>query len=412
VRTAREEAGVNVLDGLRVIDLTTGVAGPSCTKILADFGAEVIKVEPRAGDPGRDLPPFAGDEPGLERSLTFLYLNTSKRSVTIDPEHPEGAALLRGLIERADILVEDLDPGAMAELGLGYDELREDHPQLVYASITPWGQNGPYVELGLRASELTLQGMGGPVNATGVADREPLKLAGNLAQMQAGMVAAYAIVATVYRVEGGGGGDHIDVSIYETQMGTRDRRTSSLTTYAYTGYSSRRPEAGAIPLAQGLQPTSDGYVNIWAVGPKIDQFVTMIGREDLAGDARLRAQRSTIEPALVDELQTAYFEWSMAKTAREAVTEAQSFGLYAGVVNTPEKLVTDPHYRERGVWERIDHPAIGEAEYPGRPFILSETPRPPARRAPLLGEHTAEVLTELLEVPRERLPRLRALGAI
>jgi formyl-CoA transferase/CoA:oxalate CoA-transferase len=403
---------VEALEGIRVIDLTTGVAGPHCTKLLADFGADVIKIEPAAGDPTRNVPPFAGDIPHPERSLLFLHLNTNKRSVTIDPETEDGLDLLLGLVERADVIVEDFDPSGAAELGLGYEQLSADRPELVYASITPWGQNGPYVDLGFRASDIVLQGMGGPVTQTGSPEREPLKLGGSLAMMQAGLVAAWGVAMTMLRVEAGGEGDHIDVSIYETQMGTRDRRTTSLTAYAYQGTNSARRGLGGIALAAGAQPCSDGFVNITAIGPKIDQFVAMIGRDDLVGDPRLRQPPLSLDPAFVEEIQVAYLGWSMARTKREALIEAQSHGLLSGVINTPADLLDDPTFRARGVWEEIDHPVAGRFEYPGRPLIMYETPRQHPERAPLLGEHTVEVLTELLELSAEELPLLKGVGAI
>ncbi len=405
------EGGVNALEGLRVVDFSTGVAGASCTKLFADYGADVIKVEPTGGDPLRRVPPFAGDIPDPERGLLFLSLNTNKRSVSLNLETEDGLTLARSLAATADIVVESDEPGAMAEIGLGYEDLCETRPGVVYASITPWGQDGPYVDLGFRASELTLQGMGGPVIQTGSADREPLKLGGNVAQIQAGTVAAYAVMLAVLRAEAGGEGDHIDVSIYETQAGSRDRRTIGLTTYAYQGTISGRRTLSGYALASGVQPCLDGEVDILAPGPKIHDFVRMIGREDLAGDPRLNQPPPTLDPAFVQEIATAYLGWSMQRTKRDAVAEAQSYGLLAGIINTTDDLITDPHYRDRGVWETVEHPVAGTFEYPGRTLLLSDTPRPPAHRAPLFGEHTAEVLAEL-GVPRERLVTLRGVGAI
>ena len=404
---------MQALDGIRVVDLTTGVAGPHCTKLLADFGAEVIKVEPPGGDPTRNVPPFAGDVPHPERGLLFLHLNTNKRSVTIDPETEDGLDLLLGLIEHADVVVEDLDPGDAEELGVGYEQVSADRPGLIYCSITPWGQNGPYVDLGFRASDLVLQGMGGPVAATGSPEREPLKLGGSLALLQAGLVGAWSVAMTLLRVEAGGDGDHIDVSIYETQMGSRDRRTTSLTTYAYQGTpSGRRGGVAGLVLGGGAQPCLDGYVNITAIGPKIHQFVEMIGLGHLSGDERLMQPPLTLDPAFVEEVSTAYLAWSMARTKRDALIEAQSYGLLSGVINTPEDILTDPVFRERGVWEAIEHPVAGTFEYPGRPLVMGETPRAHPRRAPLLGEHTAEVLTDLLGVEAADLPLLKGVGAI
>ena len=207
---------MNALEGIKVVDFTTDVAGPNCTKLLADFGADVVKVEPPEGDPARNVPPFVADIPGVDRSLLFLHLNTNKRSITVDRTTARGQQLLRTLIADADVVVEDADPGDMATVGLDYDSLATNQPNLVYASITPWGQTGPYARMKLRSSELILQAMGGPVIQTGAADREPIKLGGNVALMQAGIVAAYGIVAAVLRAEAGGGGDYIDASIYET----------------------------------------------------------------------------------------------------------------------------------------------------------------------------------------------------
>ncbi len=403
---------MNALDGVRILDLTTGVAGPNCTKLLADFGADVVKVESRTGDPTRSTPPFAGDVPGPERSLLFLHLNTNKRSVTINPERASGRDLLRRLAEAAHVVVEDREPGALGALGLDYATLSGVHPDVVYVSITPWGQTGPYAEMRLRASELTYQGMGGPVLQTGSAAREPLKLGGQLAQLQAGVVAAYAAVITLFRAEDGGGGDHVDISIYQTQAGTRDRRTISMTSYSYIGMSARRTLSSGLSLAAGVKPTADGYINLLATGrQRMDQFIEMIGRDDLVGDPRLVQQPTTLDPAFVEEVAASYLGWLMQHGKREAVAEAQRRGLLAGVVNTPEDLVSDPHYRARGVWETIEHPLAGTFEYPGRPFIMSETPRPPARRAPMLGEHNAEVLGEL-GVDASDFPQLYADGVI
>ena len=404
---------MNALEGIKVVDFTTDVAGPNCTKLLADFGADVVKVEPTEGDPARNVPPFVADVPGVDRSLLFLHLNTNKRSITVDPTTDRGVQLLWTLIEGAHVVVEDGEPGAMRYLGLDYEECSGTNPNLVYASITPWGQTGPYARMKLRSSELILQAMGGPVIQTGAADREPLKLGGNVALMQAGIVAAYGIVAAVLRAEAGGGGDHIDVSIYETQAGTRDRRTTYLTSYAYQGSPGKRVAGTGLSLVGGVRPCLDGYVNLLVIGPaRTNQFVDMIGRPDLTDDPRMLQSPTAIDPAFAEEVQASFLTWLMQHTKQEIVAEAQSRGILAGAVNSPADLVADPHYRERGVWETVDHPETGPVEYPGRPFKLSATPRPTARAAPRLGEHNAEVLAERCAVEPSELPALRAAGVI
>ena len=404
---------MNALEGINVVDFTRDVAGPNCTKLLADFGADVVKVEPPEGDPSRNMPPFVADLPGVDRSLLYLHLNTNKRSITVDRTTARGQQLLRALIADAHVVVEDCDPGELATVGLDYDTLAEGHANLVYASITPWGQTGPYARMKLRSSELILQAMGGPVIQTGAADREPLKLGGNVALMQAGIVAAFGIVSAVLRAEAGGGGDHVDVSIYETQAGTRDRRTTYLTSYAYQGHPGKRVAGTGLSLIGGVRPCLDGYVNLLALGPaRTNQFVDMIGRPDLVDDARMLQSPTTIDPAFVEQVQASFLGWLMQHTKREIVAEAQRRGLIAGAINTPADLVSDPHYRERGVWETVDHPETGPVEYPGRPFRMSATPRPAARAAPRLGEHNAEVLAERCGIEPSELPALRASGVI
>ncbi|MGH2584279.1 MAG: CaiB/BaiF CoA transferase family protein, partial [Dehalococcoidia bacterium] len=269
------------LEGVRILDLTHHIAGPYCTKLLADYGADVIKVErPPAGDPARRAGPFFEDTPHLEGSALFLHLNTNKQSVTLDLKTALGREVALRLTAEADIVVENFRPGVMADLGLDYDALRAVNSNVILTSISNFGQTGPYRDL--PASEITLYAMGGPMNVTGNRNHYPLKLGGNVVQYHAGAVAAYATMLALYSVEDGGDGEHIDVSIYETQAGFRDRRTIYLTAHSYTGEVGRRPETGIRP-GIGVRPTADGYVNIHATGKgKLAAFLRMIGREDLA----------------------------------------------------------------------------------------------------------------------------------
>src|SRR5688572_21648078 len=190
------------LEGLRVLDLTTDVAGPFATKMLADFGADVLKVEPPEGDPARRFGPFPGDEAHPERSGLFLHLNTNKRSITLDPSSEVGAARIRGLAARHDVVVEDYAVGDSERWGWDWTALSADRPEFIMCSVTPFGQTGPYRDY--RGSEITLQAMGGPLHQTGHIEREPLKLGGHVAHYHAGLVAALGILTTLRRVEAGG----------------------------------------------------------------------------------------------------------------------------------------------------------------------------------------------------------------
>lgn len=397
------------LEGMRVLDFTTGVAGPYATKLLADHGASVLKVEPLNGDSARRDGPFAGDEPHVEGSARFLHLNTNKRGMTLNLETGEARGIVRRLVTERDVVVEDFDPGYLRERGLGYEDLEALRSGIILVSITPWGQSGVYV--GYKQTDLIAQAMSGPMLWTGSAEREPIRLAGATAHYHAGAMTALATMMAYYRQELAGEGDHVDISIYETQASSRDRVQPHLTQHSYNGMEPRRRGAG-ISLASGVRPCADGYVNIaGGTSDRLPRFLRMIGREDLIEDERLRAAPALVPPELVEDIEASYLAWLMPRTKREVVAEAQRARVMAAAIYTPEDLLSDPHYRARGVWETIDHPHSGPVEYPGRPFVLSESPRVPAGRAPLLGEHTAEELKDLGYRDAD-LTRLRELSVI
>jgi crotonobetainyl-CoA:carnitine CoA-transferase CaiB-like acyl-CoA transferase len=399
------------LAGVRILDLTHHIAGPYCTKVLADYGADVIKIErPPAGDPARRMGPFFRDEPHLEGSALFLHLNTNKQSVTLNLAAPLGREIALRLAAESDIVVENFRPGVVDRLGLGYDELRRVKPDIILTSISNFGQTGPYRDL--PASELTLSAMGGPMNVTGNRNHEPLKLGGHVVQYHAGAVSAYATMVALWDVENGGEGDHVDVSIYETQMGFRDRRTIFLTAHAYTGDIGLRPEAGIRP-GVGVRPTADGYVNIHATGRgKFTSLLRMIGRDDLVDDPRTVSYITLMQhPDLAEEVEASYLAWLVQQPKREAAATAQANRLLAAPVNTIADVLDDPAFAARGAFEVIDHPHTGPQRYTSRPFVMYESPRPPARRAPLLGEHTMSVLTRL-GYAREDVGRMGAMGVV
>lgn len=394
------------LEGVRVLDLTHHIAGPFCTKLLADHGADVIKIErPPGGDPARRLGPFFHDEPHLEGSALFLHLNTNKRSVTLNLKSSEGQAIARRLAADAQIVVENFRPGVLDRLNLGYAALHVLNPALTLVSISNFGQTGPYRDL--KASEITEYAMGGAMNQTGHASREPLKLGGYVAQYHAGSTAAYATMLSLLRAEDEGEGDYVDISIYETQAGSRDRRTVTLTGYAYTGRTSQRVQP-AVRLASGVRPTADGYVDIAGYGARLPGFLRMIEREDFLSDPRFSIGGAQANSELVEEIETAYLMWLMQRGKAEALAAAQAQHLISGAINTIADLFSDAHFVERAPWDVVDHPHTGPVTYPGRPFVMSATPRRSAARAPLLGEHTAAVLCAELGYPHDDLPRLAA----
>lgn len=381
------------LAGVRVVDFSHHVAGPYCTRLLAEYGADVIKVErPGTGDPSRQAGPFVRDEPHFEGSLLHLHLNVAKRSVTLNLKSGEGREIAKRLVAGAEVVVESFRPGTMERFGLGYGELRKAHASLVMTSISNFGQTGPYRDYA--ASEIVAYAMGGPMQSTGHATREPLKLAGNIAQYQAGSVAAFGTMAALLRAETTGESEHVDVSIYETQMGSRDRRTVQLTAYQYTGdVIGRAPTA--VSLGAGVRPTSDGYIMLAAYGKRLPNLLRTIGRGDLLDDPRVTAPSGGLDREFVEDVEASYLAWSVSRPKAQALAEAQAERIVGASLNTIGDLFHDPHFVERDPWDRIDHPYAGKADYAGRPFMFSEAIRPSPAPAPLLGQHTDEVLSEI-----------------
>jgi len=385
------------LTGVRVIDLTRGVAGPYASQLLADQGADVMKLEPPGGDPSRHFGPFPHDTPHPERSGLFLHLNRNKRSVVVDPASDDGAALIRTLTAEAHIVLEDYAPGSAARWGWGWQTLHVANPAMVMTSITPFGQTGPYRDY--RGSELTLQAIGGPLYTNGHQDREPLKLAGHYAHYHAGIVAALATLIALRRAEATGEGDWIDVAVHECQAGCRDRQSMHLTIAAYTGLAVRRLSAAEFRMGTGVRSCRDGYVNIMGAANRLPRLLRLIGRADLLEHPQLMAPPGTVPDDLVAEVEGAYAAWLKNMTKRDAVAAAQAAGLLAGAVYTVADVMQDPHFQARHVWDTIDHPATGPLQYPGRPFILTRSPRRPPQRAPLLNEHANDITATLTPSP-------------
>ena len=391
------------LTGLKVLDFTHYVAGPYCTKLLADYGADVIKVErPPDGDGSRRMGPYPGDEPHQEKSAQFLHLNTNKRGIVVDLTQSGAVGIMEGLASWADVVVESFRPGVADRLGVGYERLSRINPAIVYTSISNFGQTGPYRDY--RGSEIVFYGMGGEMHSTGLADREPLKLGGNVGLYQAGAVAAVAtmgaILAGSFYVdddEDGATGQHIDVSILETQLGSVDRRQSALLAYQYTGELSHRPASGGSGgYPNAVYPCSDGYLQINGSRMYFPRAVAMLGNPPELETERWKDPSSQGNSEMQEEFEAGHFlPWILERTRAEAWQAAQESRVLSGPINTMADLDVDPSFNARGVFAEGDHPAAGPMRYPGRPFIMNGSPWRLRRTAPLLGEHTAEVLGEI-----------------
>ncbi|HLF72432.1 MAG TPA: CoA transferase [Dehalococcoidia bacterium] len=411
-----ESSSPRALDGVRVIDLTHYISGPYCTKLLADYGADVIKIErPDGGDPARRLGPFYHDEPNLEGSGTFLHLNTNKRSVTLNLKTEAGRKALLALVRDADILVESFSPHVMPSLGLDYATLAAVNPRLVMTSISNFGQTGPYRDYEM--AEVTLYAWGGTMISTGTADREPLKLGLTVEQVYAGMVCATATMGAFLDAAATGEGQHVDLSLQEIIVGNQDRAVQGHMIYQYTGGAqgfAARAGAGSPGrnlLPAGVYPTADGYVQFFTLQPHWERICRMIERPDLVEDEHFTAPENFSGNAEVKaEFDAILLEWLLQRTKREVMEASQAVGYPCGALNTMADVFDDPHLAARGFFAQVDHPYTGTLTYPGPQFRMSETPWR-AGRAPLLGEHTREVLHEL-GYDDEDVTVLRQQGAI
>ena len=401
------------LDGVKVVDLTHYIAGPYCTKLLADYGADVVKVErPDGGDPARRLGPFFHDEPHLEGSGLFLHLNTNKQSMTLNLKSEAGRKVLLELVRDADILVENFAPRVMPSFGLAYENLEALNPRLVMTSISNFGQTGPYRDY--KMSEITMYALGGTMYSTGEADREPVKLALTAEQIFAGMVSATATMGAFMGAALHGTGQHVDLSLMEIMAGNQDRGVQAHTNFQYTGTIAGRTGGGAGRniLPSGVYPCADGYVQLFALQPVWDRVCLMIDRPDLISDPYFTAPENfTGNPAVKGEFDAILLEWLFARTKQEIMVKAQSVGYFCGAINTMEDVFNDEHLQARDYFVEVDHPYTGPLRYPGPQFKMAETPLTPGR-APLLGEHTADVLCGRLGYTKDDIVRLRAQGAI
>ncbi|RLC93426.1 MAG: hypothetical protein DRI39_05715 [Chloroflexi bacterium] len=406
----------SALSDVRVLDLTWYIAGPYCTKLLADYGAEVIKVErPGQGDPARSIGPFLDDEPDIEKSGLFLHLNTNKRSITLNVKSHAGKKILRKLVEQVDIVVESFSPRVMPSLGLDYSTLQKANPSLVLTSISNFGQTGPYRNY--RLSELALNAMGTSMKMVGQPDRAPLKLGGNVLQYQAGVLAATATMIALFGSRLTGTGQHVDVSLLETCLGSMDRRAPYLLAHQYTGQKEITTRVGGSRggimsgCPEGIYPCKDGYFDVAGGVPWWPRNFALLGSPPELAGPEFGTAEGQMDTQCQHAILAVLYPWAMNRTKTEIWEAAKSARAALAPLYTTEDLVNDPHFRERGFFVEIEHPRTGRLTYPGAPFRPSETPAKTPRAAPLLGEHNVEIYCSL-GYSREDLARLRDAGAI
>jgi len=396
------------LAGLRVLDLTRVLAGPTCTQMLGDLGAEVIKIEkPGAGDDTRGFaPPFM---PGTRESAYFVGVNRNKQSVTVDIAKPEGQALIRQLLAKCDILAENFKVGALSKYGLGYEQVHAEFPHIVYCSITGFGQTGPYAPR--PGYDSLIQAMGGVMSLTGEPDGLPQKVGVPVADLFAGLYGCIGILAALRHREKTGIGQQVDIGMLDTHAAWLANQGMN---YLATGENPARlgnQHPNIVPYQ--VFPTQDGYL-VLSVGndPTFQRFCQNTGLNHLLTDARFAtnaarvANRQLVTDTLTPVMRT--------RTTTEWVDALERLKIGCGPINTLEQVFADPQVQARGVVVEMPHAQAtgGTVKVIANPVRLSETPVDYRITAPLLGEHTDGVLTDILGLDAAEIASLREKGIV
>ncbi|MQF69876.1 CoA transferase [SAR202 cluster bacterium AD-804-J14_MRT_500m] len=394
------------LSDIRVIDLSNNVAGAYCTRLFADYGADVIKIEPPLhGDMSRRIGPFPNDVPHTETSGLFIHLNGNKRSVTLDVTSNAGAKLFKELITHTDLIVETFRPGHLESFGIGYDNLSEINPSLTHASITPFGQTGPYAHY--KATDIGIFAASGRMYPHGDLDREPLPYAPDVVSYQIGSTAAVASMGSVLASKVQSVGDYLDISAMETLLGNVDNR---LLFYAYTGDKTPR-QRWPVGAAQGAYPCLDGYV-VFGVGHNIyfERLCDAMNRKDIYQNPKWDTPQNRGENA--EEFDGMLIEWLMNHDRREVFEMCQAHRVMCSPIFSIDELLEDPQLVSRGFFVKTVQPGMGSLIDTGAPFILSKTPWRNTRPAPLLGQHNREIFCETLGISFKELDLLKTNAVI
>jgi len=399
-------APIGPLAGLRVLDLTRVLAGPTCTQMLGDLGAEVIKIErPEAGDDTRGFaPPFV---PNTKESAYFVGVNRNKKSVTLDIAKPEGQAIIHKLLEHCDILVENFKVGALAKYGLGYEQLAKTHPRLIYCSITGFGQTGPYAPR--PGYDALIQAMGGVMSLTGEPNGSPQKVGVPVADLFAGLYGCIGILAAVNHRNNTGQGQQIDIGMLDTHVAWLANQGMN---YLATGENPPRLGNQHPNIAPYQEfPTKDGYI-ILAVGndPTFERFCKAFGQEALLADPRFATNPIRVQNRqLVTDTLTPVMK---SKTTAEWIEALEALKIGCGPINTLEQVFADPHVQAREMVVEMAHGSGETVKVIANPVKLSATPPSYRSAPPVLGEHTNAVLTDVLKMSAADIAALKDKGIL
>ena len=392
------------LAGVKVLDLSEDIAGSFCARLLADYGAETLKLEPPGGAALRRLGPFFQDDAHPEKSLLFLALNLNKRGATLNPETAAGREVLQQLLPQVDVVVESWRPGYLASLGLGYADLQAINPALTLTSITPFGQTGPYAHY--RGEEIVSYAMGMIMSISGVQGREPLKHGGFQAQYEGGLFAAAATSMALLAREFSGVGEHVDVSITECVASTM---MATQTIYPFMGGTQTRRRAEGSMFGHPM-PCQDGWIIVQTGGGAAWEDLAAFFQcpellETRFADRGQRAENGAELDRIVVESIKERGKW-------ELFPQAAAARMLFGLVQTPLELAECPQLESRDFYREIDHPVLGKIKVPAELFKLSATPYQLNRAAPILGQHNREIYLDGLGYTAGQLAEWQELGVV
>lgn len=391
------------LDGIKVLDLTRVLAGPFATMILADLGAEVIKIEqPGTGDESRNFGPFKN---GF--SLYFMSVNRGKRSVTLNLKSDRGKAIFKQLVQQNDILVENFRPGTMKKLGLDYGTLVVEYPQLIYAACSGFGQTGPYAEKG--AYDMIIQGMGGIISITGEPDGSPVRVGTSISDITAALFTTIGILSALHHRNITGKGQFVDVAMLDSLVAVLE---NAIVRYFATG-DNPKPLGSRHPAITPFEAfkSADGQIII-AIGNDVlwSKFCEYIDKPDLITDARFNTNNKRTDNH--DELQPILSEIMCQRTTDEWVEALENIGVPCGPINTIDKVVNHPQIEAREMIAKVVHEITGTVQVPGIPIKMSDTPGKIETPAPSLGQHTDEVMQNELKLSVNEVIKLKQEGII
>ena len=394
------------LEDITVIDFGWVLSGPYCSMLLRDLGATVIKIErPGRGDLVRGTPPLWNESD----SGYFMSINRGKQSMTLDVSTDKGRNILFELIKQADVMLENFIPGNVKRLGIDYPAVKKINPRIVYASISGFGQTGPYANL--PALDIIIQGMGGIMSVTGEADSGPVRVGASIGDIMAGVFTALGIVAALHERESSGEGQYIDTSMLDVQAAVLE---NPITRYLVTGrvperYGSRHPSFTPFQAFK----TKDGHIVVACISTIPDPFTLLcnvMGLDELSSDPRFSTPYSrsdnydVLEPILTERFKT--------RTTADWLKDIQAVGVPCGPVNTIDKIVNDPQIKHREMLVEFPHPRLGTWRGVNSPLKLSRTPGKAQGVAPDLGEHTDTILSEMLGMSKSAIDKLRKDGVI